>query len=121
MKKLQSNLLLFTMQRDTHADRKYSVAGDYSRPEVLLSRHIFQLFWGKPKAFPGQLGYVIPPVCSGSASGFPLGWTCPEYLHREANSRHPEPDQMTDPAELCYELLTDIKALQHVPKGEASL
>ncbi len=36
---------------------------------VPLPSNIFQLLRGDPEAFPGQMRYVIPPACSGSASG----------------------------------------------------
>lgn len=39
------------------------------RGKVLLTGLILQLLLGDSKAFPGQIGYVIPPVCSGLALG----------------------------------------------------
>lgn len=37
--------------------------------DVLLPRHLLQLFLGDPEALPGQIDYVIPPACSWSAWG----------------------------------------------------
>lgn len=95
------------------------IRGEFLWQEVIRAPrttcHILQLYWGKPKAFSGQMGYVIPPVSSGSASGSPLSRTCAECLHGEAASRHP--DQTTDPAQLHYELLTE----SFVPKPKAIL
>ena len=39
-------------------------------PSVLLFSHILQLFVKDAEEFPGQMGYVIPQSCSGSASPF---------------------------------------------------
>ncbi len=44
--------------------------------------------------FPGQMRYVIPPACSGSALGSPTSWTCLEHLQRKAHRKHP--DQMPE-------------------------
>lgn len=49
--------------------------------------------WAILKAFKGQVGCVIPPVCS--ASGSPPSWTCPKNIQREAYCRHL--DQMPKP------------------------
>ncbi|KAF7654962.1 hypothetical protein LDENG_00062700 [Lucifuga dentata] len=44
------------------------------------------------------MGYVIPPVCSGSALGSPPSSTCPENLQRKVFRRHP--NQMPEPPQL---------------------
>lgn len=31
---------------------------------------------GDPEIFPGQMGYIIPAACFGSAPGSPPSWTC---------------------------------------------
>ncbi|MEQ2292938.1 hypothetical protein AMECASPLE_027949 [Ameca splendens] len=35
------------------------------RPDVPLPRHLLQLLWGEPKAFPGQPRDIVPPACPG--------------------------------------------------------
>lgn len=44
---------------------------------------------GDPKAFTGQMGYIIPPPSSGSTSGSPPSWMRLEDLQREMSRRHP--------------------------------
>lgn len=40
---------------------------------------------GHPGAFPGQMGYVTPPVWAGSALGSSSHCTCLEHLNQEAS------------------------------------
>ncbi len=77
-----------------------------SSPDVPLPSNTFQLLWGDPEAFPGQMRYVIPPACSGSTPGSLASWMYLENLHRKPPRRHldqmPEPprrhlDQMPEP------------------------
>ncbi len=49
-------------------------------PDVRLPSKVFQLLQADPEAFPGQVSYIIPPACSGSALGSPTSWTCLENL-----------------------------------------
>ncbi|XP_056134186.1 transcription factor 25 isoform X2 [Lampris incognitus] len=67
-------------------------------PDVPLPSNALQLFLGNPKAFPCQIGHVVPPANSGSTPGFPPIWTCPENLQRKAPRRHP--NQMPEPRQL---------------------
>ena len=53
--------------------------------DIILPSQIPKLLPENPEACQGQMGCVIPPVCSGSGS--PPGWTCPEYIQREASCR----------------------------------
>lgn len=41
-----------------------------------------------PETLLGQMGYIIPPACSGSTLGSSPWWTCLAYLHREASRGH---------------------------------
>ncbi|KAK5607697.1 hypothetical protein CRENBAI_014404, partial [Crenichthys baileyi] len=59
---------------------------------------ILQLILRDPKAFPGQMGYIVPPVGFGSSPGSPHSGKCLENLQREAPRRHL--NQMPDPPEL---------------------
>jgi len=38
-------------------------------PDIPLPSDTLQLLLGDPEAFPGQKGYIIPPVSPGSAPG----------------------------------------------------
>ena len=97
-------------------------------PGPLLPSNVFQFLLGDPEAFPGQLGYVIPPVSSRSTSWSPTSWMCPENLQGEAPRRHP--DQMPEPPQLApfdakeqrlySELPPDVRAPHPISKAEPS-
>ena len=53
-------------------------------PDFPLPRDPLLLLLGGPEAFPGQMGYIIPAVSSGSARGLLPGWTCPKRCNQEA-------------------------------------
>lgn len=72
---------------------------EHGSPNILLSSHILQLLFGDPKTFPVHMGYVVPPVCSGSAVGSSPSRICPKYLHRDTSERHP--DQMPEQSQLA--------------------
>lgn len=50
---------------------------------------------GEPNVYPGQMGYIIPPVYSCSAPLSLHHWTWPEHLKREASWR--QPNQKPEP------------------------
>ncbi|MEQ2171454.1 hypothetical protein GOODEAATRI_010861 [Goodea atripinnis] len=55
-------LVIFRLIRD-------QVTGQQTQqrhPDVPLPRHLLQLFWGEPKAFPGQPRDIVPPACPGT-------------------------------------------------------
>ena len=95
-------------------------------PDCPLPSHFHQLFWGDPKAFPGQPGDVIPPACPGSAPRSPPSRTCLKDLPREASRRHPH--QMPEPPQLApldmkeqrlySESLPDVRAPHPISKAE---
>lgn len=41
-----------------------------------------------PETLLGQMGYIMPPACSGSTLGPSTSWTFLAYLHREGSSGH---------------------------------
>jgi len=50
---------------------------------------MFQLLLGDPKAFPGQLGDIIPPAGSGTSEGLlPYGRSL--NIQEETPRRHPD-------------------------------
>ncbi|MEQ2311448.1 hypothetical protein AMECASPLE_020107, partial [Ameca splendens] len=77
--------------------------------------HLVQLLWGKPKAFPGQPRYIVPPACPGLSPGSPPGETCLEQLLWEVTPPKVEEQR------LYSELLTDGQALQPISKGVPGL
>ena len=83
------------MQQIFRYSRSRWQQAEQGAPGPLLPSNVFQFLLGDPEAFPGQLGYVIPPVSSGS----PTCWTCPENIQGEAPRRHP--DQMPEPPQLA--------------------
>ena len=62
---------------------------------------------GDPEVFPGQMGYAIPPVSSGSTLSYTPSWLCPVNLQWKVPRRHP--DQMSEPPQLSP---FDVKELQ---------
>ena len=62
---------------------------------------------GDPEVFPGQMGYAIPPVNSGSTLSYTPSWLCPVNLQWKVPRRHP--DQMSEPPQLSP---FDAKELQ---------
>ena len=56
-------------------------------PDIPLPSNTLQLLLGDPKTFPGQMRYIIPPVCSGSTLRPPASWTCPVNIQREASDQ----------------------------------
>lgn len=70
-----------------------AASSNYARsPDVFPVSTSLQPLLGDPEASPGQMGYVIPAACSGSAPGSPIRWMCLEYPCRKASYQHP--DQM---------------------------
>ncbi|MEQ2222787.1 hypothetical protein ILYODFUR_030042 [Ilyodon furcidens] len=63
-------------------------------PDFPLPRHLVQLFWGKPKVFPGQPGDKATLACPGP----PPSEKCVKHLPREV-SRGPS-KQMSEPPQL---------------------
>ncbi|MED6275891.1 hypothetical protein CHARACLAT_031270 [Characodon lateralis] len=59
------------------------------RPDVHLPRHLLQLLWVEPKAFPGQPRDIVLRACPEPSTGPPPGGTCLEHLPRKASRRHP--------------------------------
>lgn len=65
--------------------------------DALLPSHVLQLLLGDPNAFPGQVGYIIPPACCGSALALePVGLAPPQECNQEA-SRSDGRNTLTDP------------------------
>ncbi|MED6272113.1 hypothetical protein CHARACLAT_027010 [Characodon lateralis] len=48
------------------------------RENIPLPRHLLQLLWVDPKAFPGQPRDIVPPACPGPSPGPPTRWDVPE-------------------------------------------
>ncbi|KAF7649936.1 hypothetical protein LDENG_00133850 [Lucifuga dentata] len=84
--------------------------------------------WGGFRGKPGQMGYVIHPMCSGSAPGSPPSWTCPEYLQREMSRRYhnqmPKPPQLAPfnakEQKFYFEPLRDFRTPYPMSEGEPS-
>lgn len=64
----------------------------------------FQLLLSDPEAFPGQMGYVIPPESSGTDPGSPSSCTCLENFQRTASKEDPHPTMSVSEA-FCPRLL----------------
>ena len=61
--------------------------------------------WRVLRLSPGQMGYLIPPVSSGSAPRSSPSWTCLENLQWKAPSRHPDGEWLMLIAKLIKQLI----------------
>ena len=66
--------MVFAEQLVNTAGSRWQQA-EQGAPGPLLPSNIFQFLLGDPEAFPGQLGYVIPPASSVSTLWSPTSWT----------------------------------------------
>lgn len=55
------------------------------RGKIVIAGHVLQLFLGDPEAFPGLIGYVIPPVYSRLVQGSSPVWEFKEYFQIESS------------------------------------
>ena len=90
--------------------------------------NVFQLLPVDPEALKWQVRYIFSPAGSGSTSGSPTSWTCPENLHWKAPGRHPDqtpvPPQLTSidvkDQRLYSELPLDVWAPYLISKAKPS-